>query len=193
VFGFDKIDGSNIRFEWDRKLSKKTHFTNGFGKFGTRQEKIKYDNNPFAVAVEIFMEKYSSDLDRIFIQNPIFRGVEKVTVFGELHGEKSFAGKHDFKGKLDVTMFDVCPYKKDFLPPSLFIETFSHLDIPMVLYSGLFSQDVVDSVVRNDYNVSEGLVFKGAENKTTFMFKVKTQQWLDKVLEMYGEKVMLEY
>ena len=67
IFSFDKIDGSNFRAEWDRKLSKRTSFTMGFKKFGTRTQLIT-KNNPFVEAVGIFENKYAENLDQILHQ-----------------------------------------------------------------------------------------------------------------------------
>ena len=63
VFVFNKIDGSNFVAEWDKKLSKKSMFTQGFRKFGTRTEMIKSTSNLFYEAVKIFKAKYAEQID----------------------------------------------------------------------------------------------------------------------------------
>jgi len=186
IYAFDKIDGSNIRAEWSKKLSKKTHFTNGFTKFGTRGEMIKYTNNPFYEAVEIFKEKFSLDLDRIFNDEKTFRGVEKITVFGEFFGNGSFAGRHDWKEHHDVKIFDIFVYKKDYLPPSEFIKIFGDLDICQPYYNGEFTNEFIDKI-ENNLSLKEGVVCKGTQDKRVFMFKIKTHKWLQKTKELYGE------
>jgi hypothetical protein len=140
VYGFDKIDGSCIRAEWNKKLSKKSQFTNGFGKFGTRQEMIKNASNPFTEAINIFMDKYSGSLDKIFNENKLFRGLDKITVYGEFFGEHSFAGMHDWKELHDLAIFDMFMYKKDYVKPRDFIDIFSHLDIPEVIFQGILDE-----------------------------------------------------
>lgn len=192
AFGFDKIDGSNFRAEWNRKLSKKSAFTNGFGKFGTRNEMIKNASSPFCEAIDIFNEKYAVSLDKIFRENILFRGIEKITVYAEFFGEHSFAGQHDWNEPHDVVIFDVFMYKKDFVRMGDFENLFGHLGIPEIVHRGILDEDVIDSIVTNIYNLKEGVVFKGVINKNVWMAKVKTQEWLNKVRALYGENNDLE-
>jgi hypothetical protein len=193
VVGFDKIDGSCIRIEWNRKLSKKSQFTQGFGKFGTRGELITNWRNPYTEAVNIFMDKYSKPLDEMFNKIPIFKGNDKITLFCEFYGPNSFAGHHNWEEPHDIILFDVHLYKRGLMPPNMFIDVFGHLDIPKVIYKGILDETVIKDVQDNKFNLKEGMVIKGLNNKTVFMMKVKTWEWLDKVRELYGEKVMMEY
>lgn len=188
AFGFDKIDGSNFRAEWNRKLSKKSTFTNGFGKFGTRNEMIKHDSNPFCEAIDIFMEKYSASLDKIFREDILFRGVDVITVYSEFFGEHSFAGQHDWDEPHYLSLFDVFMYKKDFLSPSDFIKLFENMHIPKLLFNGILTEQAIQFIEWNCFEnkLKEGVVFKGVINKNVWMAKVKTQQWLDKVRTLYG-------
>lgn len=193
IYAFDKVDGSNFRAEWTRKLSKKTRFTNGFGKFGTRGETIKTQRNPFYAAVEIFQEKFSEDLDRIFCDEKIFRGVDEITVYGEFFGSKSFAGQHDWNEPHDIKLFDIWLYKRDFLVPSDFLKIFGNLDICPLIYQGEFTPNVLKMIENNAFNLKEGVVCKGVEEQKLFMFKIKTNKWLNLVRQIYGEKKALEY
>ena len=192
VFAFDKIDGSNFRVEWDRKLSKKTHFTLGFRKFGSRNEMIKNFSNPFAKGIEIFKDKYF-ELDRIFNENKRFRGIDRITIYGEFFGENSFAGIHDWKEDHDIIMFDVFLYKKGYLPPAEFIKIFDHLDIPKLVYQGTFCEQFVKDIETNKLGLKEGVVCKSINEKVVEMFKVKTNEWLNKIREKLGVQKMLEY
>jgi hypothetical protein len=189
VFSFEKIDGSNIRAEWSRKLSKKSSFTMGFSKFGTRNQMI-HKNSPFAEAIGIFENKYAEDLDKIFNEDKIFRGIERITVYGEFFGSNSFAGQHDWKEDHDLLIFDVFLYKKDYLSPADFMKSLGVLDVPFLEYTGPLTLEYIERVERGD---GEGRVYKGADNGKTFMGKIKTQRWLNKVKALYGEKIMLEY
>ena len=192
IFAFEKIDGSNICAEWNRKLSKKSQFTNGFGKFGTRTQMIKDFRNPFTEAVNIFMDKYSEPLDKIFCENKIFRGIDTITVYGEFFGEHSFAGQHDWNEEHDVVIFDMFLYKKDFLKPGDFVGVFGHLDIPEVIIRGLLDEKIIEDIISNIYGLQEGLVLKGVIENKVWMVKVKTQAWLNKVRVLYGENSNLE-
>jgi hypothetical protein len=193
VFGFDKLDGSCIRIEWNRKLSKKSQFTKGFGKFGTRMEMIQNWRNPYTEAVNLFMDKYSVDLDRIFTDNPICRGNDKITVFCEFLGKNSFAGFHNWEEEHDIVLFDVNLYKRGLMTPNDFIHTFGQLDIPKVIYKGILDEHLIRDIQYNKFNLKEGMVLKGVINNRVFMMKVKTWDWLNRVKELYGEKKMLEY
>ena len=195
VFGFDKIDGSNFRAEWNKKLSKKSRFTYGFGKFGTRGETIKNADNPYTEGVNIFMDKYAIELDKIFNDNKLFRGIDTITVYGEFYGPNSFAGQHVWDEDHDVIIYDMFLYKKDFVKPADFISIFGHLDIPQLHYKCLFDQLTLWSVQFNDIDMGlkEGIVFKGVEEGKVFMFKVKTDEWLHKVRTLYGDKIATEY
>jgi len=192
AFAFDKIDGSNFCAEWNRKLSKKSQFTNGFGKFGTRTQTIKNVNNPFVEAVDIFMNKYSIDLDKIFCENKLFRGVDTITVYGEFAGPNSFAGQHVWNEEHDVTIFDMFMYKKDFVKPADFIDIFGHLDIQKFVFKGLLTVSLLNTIITNVYGLKEGVVLKGVSEGKVWMVKVKTQKWLDKVRALYGENNNLE-
>ena len=195
VFGFDKIDGSNFCAEWNKKLSKKSQFTYGFKKFGTRTETIKNASNPFTEGVNVFMDKYATTLDKIFCENKLFRGIDTITVYGEFYGPNSFAGQHKRDEDHDVVIYDMFLYKKDFVKPADFIDIFGHLDIPKLHYKCIFDEVTLWSVQFNDIrmNLKEGIVFKGVEEGKVFMFKVKTDEWLAKIRALYGEKAKTEY
>ncbi len=191
VFGFNKYDGSNFCAEWNKKLSKKSRFTNGFGKFGTRTQMIKNASNPFTEAVNIFMNDYSEALDKIFCENKIFRGIDYITVYGEFFGEHSFAGQHDWNEDHEIIIFDMFLYKKDFLKPRDFVDIFGHLKIPTLVYQGLLDETVIYDI-RQTLNLKEGVVFKGVSENKVFMAKLKTDSWLKKVRGLYGENSNLE-
>lgn len=185
TFGFNKIDGSNFRAEWNRKLSKKNESTYGFAKFGTRNELIN-SASPFREAIEIFMKKYSAPLDKIFRESILFREDEKISVYAEFFGENSFAGQHVWSEPHDVVIFDMFVYKKDFVKMGTFENLFEHLGIPKIITRGVLDEDMIQNVVENLYELKEGIVFKGVIDKKVWMAKVKTQEWLDKVRALYG-------
>jgi hypothetical protein len=187
TFAFNKFDGSNFCAEWNKKLSKKSRFTYGFGKFGTRTQMIKNKENPYVEAVNIFMDKYAIPLDKIFNEEKIFRGIDTITVYGEFFGDHSFAGMHDWQEKHDVIIFDMFLYKKDFLKPGDFIDLFSHLGIPKVVYKGLLTDLLIKDVEVNAFGwLKEGVVLKGVQDNKVWMAKLKTNAWLEKVRALYG-------
>ena len=58
IIAFDKLDGNNLRFEYSPKR--------GFYKFGTRNMIIDESNLEFGFAINIFLDKYSEPLTKIF-------------------------------------------------------------------------------------------------------------------------------
>jgi len=202
VLAFDKLDGSQIRAEWNMKLSKKTNFTNGFGKFGTRKQ-LTYKNDPtWGQAVNMFMDKYSEGLDKIFREDKTFRNARHVTVFAEYFGPNSFAGWHDPKDKannlMEIVLFDVDIFQKGIMKPKDFIKGFSHLGIPDIIYEGNYNQSLIDDVRNGVYNVEEGVVVKGTTKtkrkgvENVWMTKIKTHEWLQKVKGIHGDAKLLE-
>ena len=202
IYAFDKLDGSNLRFSWDKKLSKKSNFTNGFGKFGTRKQMI-YKNDPnWGHAIDLFYDKYAEHLDKIFNEDKDFRNARKITVFCEYYGPNSFAGWHspeDKKnGKMELTLIDVDVFQKGIVSPKDFIKKFSHLGIPDIVYQGMYNQQLIDDVRNGVYNLVEGVVIKGTRLtkkkgvENTFMEKVKTNAWLQKVKDIHGVGKLLE-
>jgi hypothetical protein len=175
IYAFDKLDGSNMRAEWNSKK--------GFYKFGSRTELIDR-TSPFNGAITLIQEKYSESLSKVFKDNKW----SDALCFFEYWGPSSFAGSHNFEEKMDVTLIDVNPYKQGILTPDEFLKLFSHLDIPRVLYEGQVSVELFDAVKQSTLPgmTMEGVVCKGTNDKKTnmpIMFKIKSQAWLDKLKE----------
>ena len=182
-FAFDKIDGSSFRAQFNHKR--------GFYKFGTRNTIIDKNNNDFADAIDIFLNKYSESLSKIFFTKE-FRNSQDFIVYGEYYGENSFAGRHRMSDKKDIIIFDINQYKKGFLPPLDFIDKFGHTGIPSIIYHGEYNNELIDGVRENKYNLSEGVICKGCSQKNIWMSKIKTKNWLSRVKELHGEKYLLE-
>lgn len=180
VYAFDKLDGSNMRFEYSKKR--------GWYKFGTRGELI-HDKTPiYGEGVTIFLEKYGDDLDRIFRKE--YSKIDSIVVFGEFVGENSFAGKHFDDDAKDVILFDVNLYKKGFIEPTEFIDRFSSLHIPELIYDGIYDDEFVYDI-KNSKSLKEGVICKGVsktkrDGKVIWMSKIKTDDWLVRVREKFG-------
>lgn len=185
--GFDKLDGSNFRAEWSRKR--------GFYKFGTRSTMIDIKDENFGRAIPIFLEKYNDSLSKIFIDK--YKKVENFVVFAEYFGENSFAGQHDPEDDMDIVLFDVNQYKRGFISPYEFIDNFGHLSIPNIIYEGKYTDHLINDVKNNIYNLKEGLVVKGIsktkkDNEFIWQVKIKTNLWLEKFRNKFGNKMLLE-
>lgn len=193
ILATDKIDGSNFRVEWNRKLSKKSRFTKGFKKFGTRNRVITNARDQFFEMVEIFDEKYTDKIDERFRTHKIFRNIDTITLYGEFYGENSFGGFHNWSEPHDLYFFDIWLYKKDFLSPSEFFSEFRDLSIPRLIYKGPLTEEFIQEVQENKYNLREGVVYKFVQDKKITIGKIKTLDWLQKVKDNYGVAKMLEY
>lgn len=185
IYAFDKLDGSNIRAEWNRK--------NGFYKFGTRRRLLDANEKPFGEAIELIQNKYSDDLERIFRKERY----EKVTAFFEFAGENSFAGFHEDE-EHDVTLFDIHVYKQGMLPPKEFLKLFyDRVDTTKMLYGGIANQPFIEKVRNSELEgmTFEGVVCKGGfdHRRQPITFKIKSYAWLNKLKVKYaGNQAMYE-
>lgn len=176
IFAFDKIDGSNIRAEWDRKK--------GFWKFG-RKKGLLDDSNEFLPEAESLIKTQEEALSEIFKAQ---RWV-KATAFFEFWGENSFAGLHEHEPH-QATLIDLTVYKRGFMVAKDFVKLFKDHCAP-ILHRGLADEKFVASVRAG---VLEGMSFEGVVCKGPWdrkkgrplMFKVKNQAWIDKVKARYG-------
>ena len=171
AFAFNKLDGNNIRFGYSKKK--------GFHKYGTRTQLIDENNEDYGRSIALFNQKYMEPLENIFRTHKAFRNKEKITVFCELHGENSFAGKHDENDDLTVTLFDVyIEDDEEFVKPADFIRWFEHLGIPDY-FQVEFDDELIEEI-KEDENLKEGMIFKVVINGKVIMWKIKTNKWLER-------------
>ena len=189
IFGFDKLDGSNIRAEWNKKR--------GWYKFGTKNMIIDRTHDRFGEAVDLFTAKYAEDLERKFKDDKDMRKQIRFVVFMEYLGENSFAGFHEDEPH-DVVLFDVNQHNKGILEPREFLKKFGDLHIPEIVYQGNYNKEFINAVKHNELEtyLKEGVVVKGSrltKRKTqelVWMCKVKTHDWVNKVRERIGQQAL---
>lgn len=140
AYVFDKLDGSNLRFEWSKKQK--------WYKFGTRNRLFDKSDEVFGCAIPLFMESIADPLEKIIVDNRW----ESAIVFAEFWGENSFAGLHSPEDKKSLAVFDVAPYKKGLLGPKQFLDLI-YGNVPCPLYLGQFrwTRAFVERVYNHDF------------------------------------------
>jgi len=179
IYAFAKLDGSNIRVEWNPK--------SGFSKFGTRRRLLSEQEAHLGKAVTLFKEHWEPHLPKIFAKQ---RWHCNIVLFFEFFGEKSFAGYHHDDDNHQLVLIDVDVYKKGLLPPREFINIFGELPIPKLLHHGKCNASFVESVRNStlDGMPFEGVVCKAHRPKRgNIMFKLKSHAWLSKVKEKFAD------
>ncbi len=173
---FDKVDGSNLRFEWSKKQ--------GWYKFGTRTRLFDTSDPVFGSAISIWTKDWAEEMAKIAKDNRW----ESVIAYAEFHGPNSLGGLHDPKDEHELTLFDVAPYKKGLLGPKEFLKLFGHLAIPTYLGKINWTRDFVAKVRAGEVAgiTEEGVVGKTGSGHDLYMAKAKTQVWVDKILARYG-------
>jgi hypothetical protein len=186
---FDKLDGSNLRFEWHRKR--------GWSKFGTRHRLFDSTDPDFGSAIDIFMRSYAEGIERVCRDNKDYRSVQEIVAFCEFFGPSSFAGLHDPNEPKTLVLFDLNVHKRGFVLPRNFIKDFGHLGVPDVVFEGNFGPQLVDAVKSGKINVScEGVVCKGilhgkrkSDQHGLWMAKIKTRNWIEKLRNLAAADV----
>jgi hypothetical protein len=192
---FRKYDGSNLRFEWDVKK--------GWHLFGTRYRLFDKNDRDFGIAIDLFLQKYGSDVEKIFRKEKRFRGVKNIVCFCEFFGPYSFAGQHDpshpaimmggcngDNNPKNLVMFDVSIHKKGILGPNEFLDIFGNIDVAEVIYRGEFNYKLIKRVRNGEYSVFEGVVCKGIKGNSPhglWMVKIKTLKYLNELKRRFSD------
>lgn len=194
VWVSNKLDGQNFCAKYSPKLKE-------FTMFGSKTQNVDETSEQFGKAVKYFKENMSDILKRIVLENSkkggIFTGVEEITFFCEWYGENSFSGVHQDGDELKLYLIDIFLKKKGYIEPKPFYKLFENkIDISELIFKGKLTKEFINSIINNDYTkpdcqyptVKEGVVCK----RSTLMkgqklpkVKVKTQCWLNKLIEKY--------
>jgi hypothetical protein len=169
---FDKIDGSNLRFEWSRKP--------GWYKFGTRKRWFDHNDEDFGEAIPLFMSTLAEPLAKMAYDKKWGR----IIAFAEFWGDNSLGGLHHPDDEKRLTLFDFNVHKKGLLSPELFREHFEGtVDTPKYLGKYWWNKTFMDNVRRCEIEgiTFEGVVGKAIVNDQLVMAKAKTSIWLDEI------------
>ena len=170
---YQKVDGSQVRVAWNSQR--------GFYKFGSRNGLISTKDPILGKIPNIFMDKYSKDLSKVFKKN----GWTQAVAFCEFWGPNSFAGTHNINDKHTVTLFDIYVEKRGFLFPDEFsLISYRVEETPEVLALTTTITTHLETRIRNNLvwgdTHAEGVVCKSVTSNLgrPIMFKIKTDQWI---------------
>jgi hypothetical protein len=189
---FYKYDGSNLRFEWNKK--------NGWNKFGSRTQMIDAKTPIFNLGIEMFQDCMGAEIIYRLkdSEGKNFNNLQKITAFAEFFGLNSFAGTHLEEDEKFLKLFDIFLFKKGFIPPKDFVSIFDGFEHrSQVVYQGNLNQPFIASVRNNtlpDISLFEGVICKGVnKNMKTqhhgnlWMTKIKTISYLDRLKNTFPE------
>jgi hypothetical protein len=171
-----------MRAEWSAKR--------GWYKFGSRHRIFDKSDNHFGHTIKLFKEKYGDSLSKILKE--VYK-VDGGIAYYEYFGPNSFAGKHlqsDIdNGLMELVLFDINIKKKGFVGPTEFLDIFKSVPKAHLVYEGLINQVFIEEVKRGKHlsDEAEGVVVKWGEGHKLEMGKIKTNAWLAKVKNVYGE------
>jgi hypothetical protein len=186
VVAFDKLDGSNIRAEWDRKR--------GWHLFGSRRRLLDPSEPFLGKAIQLILDSYGDGLAKLFTDAPAFRGVKEAVAYFEFLGPHSFAGQHDpevlrvpSNEPFRVVLIDVNLHRRGLVSADEFIEHFGQLGIPRVVHRGELTLDFIRDVREGKFDTTEGVICKGGERHGRWMAKVKTTAYLRRLRAFFHE------
>ena len=190
---FEKLDGSNIRVKYTRNK--------GFNLFGSRTQMFDKGHPFLGAAVGLFYRDFENPL--VDLIESEFPNEREVIAFFEFFGDLSFAGWHDPDDPTKrLVCFDIMVGHKNrkFLMPQEFVKMAEKYKViaPRVMYVGNLNDQLIADVRTGKYGVVEGVVCKGTQKTGAhrgglWMAKIKTQAYLDKLFNRYGEEGLQKY
>jgi hypothetical protein len=189
--GFEKLDGTNLHWCWDRDF--------GWHAFATRRDEFNLtpsgigtfnaDHPGLEEAVPAFLGTLAEGLDRVFRENPSYQTFSAFKAFTEFLGSNSFAGMHKPDDPKEVVLFDVWADGFGMIGPKTFVADLGHLRSSRVVYEGKLTGAFMEAVREGKYGVAEGVVCKGgAGGPDVWMVKVKTYAYLERLKAAFGTK-----
>ena len=175
---FAKHDGSNLRFEWDRKQ--------GWFRFGSRRRLLERDHPGFGKSMMMFESGFAETFERFATKSKY----DSIVVYCEFWGPKSFAGEHEPDDDHVLTPIDVAIYKKGLLATDSFIEQFGDKFDLGYLGERAWDTQFVDAVRASTLEGMsfEGVVGKAGSGHKRKALKLKSKAWVEKVIQRYGEE-----
>lgn len=172
AYVFDKLDGSNLRWEWSKKQ--------GWHKFGTRTRLFDASDPMFGVAIAIFQETMSEGLTKMAKDNRW----DRLIVFTEFLGVQSFAGWHDPIDTKTLHLIDLAPHRQGILGPKEYLDLIEPSGLPHAAFLGRqrWTRGYIERVWNGEVPCTlEGVVGKSGSRHGLIMAKAKTKAWIEKV------------
>ena len=183
---FEKYDGTNLHWVWDCEL--------GWYAFGTRRDRYDLDavgisqfsaaHVGLEAAATIFLSEWAEPLTEVLREHNFYDSNELI-VFTEFLGPNSFAGRHRSEDPKQLVLFDL-QTDFGFLHPNKFIDHFAALPIARVVYQGKLTGKFSQQVREGRYDVNEGVVCKGGDDKSIWMVKIKTNAYMDRLKQAFA-------
>lgn len=184
LYTWDKIDGSNLRFEWSRKA--------GWMKFGTRDRLFDETDEVFGAAIALFRNTMGEPLTAYARK----MRWDALVVFAEFAGERSFAGLHHPDDEKKLYLIDASPHRVGIMDPRDFLELVEKTHVQTTRYLGRikWNRTFLDDVARKELPeiTCEGVVGKVMDGRRLLMWKTKTDQWKEMVRNKFDTAVALK-
>lgn len=185
LYTFDKIDGSNLRFEWTRKR--------GWWKTRTRERLLDRTDQDLGAAIDIFERTHAEPLAR-FAHDQKW---DPFVAFVEFYGPSSFAGLHRKDEEKKVALIDLCVHKEGIIRPSDFLNVVNKTGVHAPRYLGFckWNRTFLDEVSAGAIpEISfEGVVGKlKHHHDDLILWKAKTDAWRDAVKNKFETAVALK-
>ena len=188
---FEKYDGTNLHFDWDRDF--------GWHAFGTRRDVFNLTDAGVAQfeerhahlrqCVAVFSDTLAGGLDAVFRDHPAHREAQSFEAFAEFLGPGSFAGLHKEGDPKVLRLFDVSAAPAGLVGPRQFVADFGHLPSARVVYEGKLTGKFAEDVRTGKYGVAEGVVCKGgAGGPDLWMVKVKTYAYRERLKRAFADR-----
>jgi hypothetical protein len=188
---FEKYDGTNLHWDWDRDF--------GWHAFGTRRD--SFNLTPAGIelfaarhahlseCVTAFRGQFADGLERAFHDHPAYRPYQGLKAFTEFFGPNSFAGLHKADDPKQVVLLDIEAEGFGLIGPQRFVADFGDLPIARVVYEGRLTGQFAEDVRRGKYGVAEGVVCKGGSGGSDlWMAKIKTHAYMERLKRAFGER-----
>ncbi len=187
---FEKYDGTNLHWDWDRSF--------GWHAFGTRRDEFNLTETGIsdferahpnlAGCAALFADTLARALETVFRTNVNYAEFSAMKAFTEFLGPDSFAGLHKESDAKEMRLFDLWAEPFGMIGPRQFVADFGHLPIARVVYEGKLTGQFAEDVRRNKYSTPEGVVCKGGTGGAdVWMCKIKTLAYQERLKQAFAD------